>query len=344
MVKESSATELWILCGAGGSMSGTELLASRLAHLYSPATVLAADDDNKFALSEEDFWRAPLSTHLAYLQNLENENYFLLVLGLPNDLDDAQRLVDLIVACGPRAALLWERVGYPIPRVADDLSDVRKISNLLTLSMVHRNDIETVSPDARVMQISAAIPDELFWGGSLAALSLDFAMFIGRTNPAKGAQHLIDAWQTWAFNEIQIPLRVFLVDPENSDLLDFDPSFVSIHSIHDPLERGALMRNAKWVIFPAQYDHLPQALLEAMAAGAYCVTTKINGHAIVADGYNGACISQDLSNLGEVVASGRYSSDEVLAIRRNAIVSCASRHSEEAARIVLSELMRGMNG
>jgi glycosyltransferase involved in cell wall biosynthesis len=265
---------------------------------------------------------------------------FLVALGLPSETKQAQRILDEVVRRQAAAALLWERVGHTTVTVASGLAGLECLALVLTLSEVHIPAIRMSAPNAKIVVLPAAIPQDFFRAATHALpAGATFAAFVGRSHPSKGGARLARTWLDSVYPETALPLRLFLVDddprpswaPPNSEA-------IAIHRLSEPTARASVMRAATAVLFPASHDHLPQALLESMAAGALCIVTDIDGHAIVAPD-NGLRLPPDLSGLRAMIVTALRHPSRYAPLRARASETCARTHSQQAAAVVIRSLM-----
>lgn len=274
----------------------------------------------------------------------------LLVLGLPRCSHEAQLVVDELVRRGRSAALLWERAGHSMEDLPSGLQGLDQLAHVLTLNDRYTLTIRSVATGAVVGELSAAVPSSFFRsaertepGAGCAPVGScgpdRYVAFFGRTHPSKGAERLVAAWRQQVIPALGVPLRLFLVDHFPTPSWAHEPTgMVTVHRLSGRLERASAMRAAAAVVFPAIYDHLPQALLESMAAGSLCVVTDIDGHGIVTPGVDGLVVSTDLSDLADTIGRAVSSPDALSGLRSEAQRTCAARHSPDRAHRTLRSL------
>ncbi|MFL2002302.1 glycosyltransferase [Microbacterium sp. A1-JK] len=326
------------LCGSGPGDSAVELLARRLADALPQSVEVLAVNDGERPLVIADK-RRTIAEHVHSLRNEVSDPAPILVMGLPHDSLEAQSVVELLVERDEGSALLWERAGHPIENVARGLHSVELVKNIYTLSTAHSATIRASARNARIERMSAAIPETFFRASTRSSVGdSEYAMFIGRSHPSKGARDLIDVWSRRVFPATRLPLDVYLVDASPRAIDEWTRPGVTVGHINGEEERARMAREARIVIFPAQYDHLPQALLEASAAGALVAATPIRGHAIDGESFAGLVLRHDLANIGELVQRSLSGSRELEAIRARASALSNRFHSVAAARQIMERL------
>jgi glycosyltransferase involved in cell wall biosynthesis len=345
VLRDHVAKDLRFLCGSSASQSGVEVLASRLAPLAPRTKILALRDSAGRDLAETSVIRGELNEHLSVLATDDPASTFLLALGLPAENIQAQRILEEVLRRQDASALLWERAGHTTATLLAGLVGLERLAMVLTLSEVHIPTIRAIVPDAEIIVLPAAIPDDFFVAATAGLPSpATFAAFVGRSHPSKGAARLARAWIDSVYPETALPLRLFLVDSDpRPQWVPRSSEVVTVHRLSEPAARAKVMREAAAVLFPAAHDHLPQALLESMAAGALCVVTNIDGHAIVVPGSNGLRLAPDLSDLATIIAAALRDPDGYAPVRARASQTCAEAHSRQAAGQVIRFLM-GLHG
>jgi glycosyltransferase involved in cell wall biosynthesis len=127
----------------------------------------------------------------------------------------------------------------------------------------------------------------------------DYVLYVGRLHPVKGVDILLGAWKTVAAGQPDIQLWIVGDGPERQNLtalaneLDISSSvcFLGARKQEDlPL----LYRGARMVVLPSRREGLPIGLLEAGAAGALSVATRIPGISeVIEDGVNGFLVAPE---------------------------------------------------
>jgi glycosyltransferase involved in cell wall biosynthesis len=128
------------------------------------------------------------------------------------------------------------------------------------------------------------------------------AAYVGRLEPEKRLDVLLDAWPTV---RARLPEAVLLVAGDGSchdTLVATQVDGVRfLGPTHDPV---ACLQAADCFVLPSETEGLPNALLEAMAAGLPCVTTAIGGSSeAVRDGLEGWLVEPgDVASLADALA------------------------------------------
>lgn len=144
-------------------------------------------------------------------------------------------------------------------------------------------------------------------------------LWVGRLDPVKGLGVLLDAFaRVRADVDAHLliagdgPLREQL---ESDALARGSGSGSSVHFLGARDDVPSLLRSVGAFVFPSRTEGLPNALLEAMAAGKAIVTTDVPGcRDLISDGQNGLLVSY--GNAGELARAIRsVLSDRVLAQR-----------------------------
>lgn len=105
-------------------------------------------------------------------------------------------------------------------------------------------------------------------------------LFVGRLGPRKGLEDLFDAWDLLAAHGPAPPLRLTGTGTLERSLRnraarsELDVEFLGLVPRDD---LPGLIAHARAVVVPSHYEGLPTSLLEAMAAGAPVVATRIAG-------------------------------------------------------------------
>lgn len=340
VMRLTAGPRLILLCGSGPRDSAVEVLAERLAlATHLPTEMLTIDDGGSPLTYSERSRRSLLTYHLDALSRSRDDGAVLVALGLPSDTALAQAVVNEIVSRGTRGALLWERAGHSTADLTVGLDMVAALSTVLTLAEVHRKTIASFAPNARILQLSAAIPRIFFNHAELERQrSEPFAVFIGRSHPSKGGQRLARAWADRVYPRTSVPLRMYLVDHEAAQAQGWGGGGVTLSRLAGADERATIMRAATVVLFPARHDHLPQALLESSASGALIAATEIPGHAIDRSGFSGLRLDNNLTNLEAVVRWALVDTPALDRRRVEASRMCARLHLPEAAGRTLAGL------
>lgn len=331
---------LSLLCASDLRDSSVEVLAGRLAAVVSPAEVLALPGRQLADLAESPVIRRPLTHHLRELRLGAVPRSFLFALGLPADNVRAQQVVDELSRWHPYSALLWERVGKAPDSLHEGLVGLEDVATIATLSLEHESVIRRIVGGTPVVRLPAAIPQVFFDSAKLDRRPVEpFAAFVGRTGEAKGARRLVELWRGDVYPRTRLPLRLFLVDSDSAAADGLRTPVSTVHRIRSPADRARVMRDAAAVIFPALHDHLPQAMLETMAAGGLCIASEVPGHRYVQNGVTGLLVNHELSNLVDTLAtvlSDQLGSEPV---RRDASSTCYKDHSGTAAARVVSRIV-----
>lgn len=226
-----------------------------------------------------------------------------LLVGLHPDDDLAQCQVDS-AARHHSWYLLWERLGRRDPEdVPVGLGGVDRLGDrILTLNTHYVQGIERITGAGRSGVIPPPIPAPCFQAFARGPRqNSDFILSVGRLSEAKGIPRLVDLCGRRGL--LTGGRRLVIATPGAEPVSSLPPAqHVERVQLGALSERIDLMRRANAVIFPAQSDHLPQALLECMAVGAPIVATDIPGHTeVIVDGHTGRLVDARLQNLGQIL-------------------------------------------
>jgi glycosyltransferase involved in cell wall biosynthesis len=303
---------LHVVAPVGLDSAGFTILACRIATALTSAgrtSVPWVPDSER----HPDAANADRYSDLGELLTRLKESKVLLV-GLHPNLELAQLQIDLL-GNNPQWRLIWERPGRTSPRdVANDLRGIERLRSVLTLNALLLGDVAAAASGAVVSVIPPAIPNECLQAFDGTQSSSPLIISLGRLSPEKGIDSLANLWAT--SGGLGRELELVVATPTTARLQVSSP-FVKQVVLGSVTERIELLKSATAAIFPATSDHLPQALLEAMAVGATVIATDIPGHTeVVADGVTGLLIHVDLADLD--AALDRLSAELAFSIRNNA--------------------------
>ncbi len=284
--------------------SGTPLLAERWGAALRTARVAAEVWPPLICAAASPI--ADLHRRLETLQSLDRDGAIVL-LGLPKDHSLANAILVALHAAEAPSAVLWERPGFPISDVHIGLK--RFPCLLITLSADHRQHLERLDI-APVRQAGLAVPRMYFTARVSNPSPPHYAVFVGRFTASKNVELLVHRWVEHIHPSYQLPLRLAgagLGDDTDTEariqaFANQHPEAVSVCRLGDDSERSIFLAKASLAVFPGRHDHLPQAMLEAMALGLPVVGSAIRGHLdALRDGDNGYLCSTNLEDLGELV-------------------------------------------
>ena len=173
------------------------------------------------------------------------------------------RWVDAFVAVSQEIVDELERVGVPPDRIA---------------RIPYGVDLDRFRPVDAARR--AAIRRELGWGDG------PVVVFVGRLEPEKGLETLLDAWP---LVRDALPAATLVIAGQGVQREVLERRGVAGVSFLGPVREPApLMQAADCFVLPSYTEGLPNALLEALASGLPCVTTTIGGSSeAVRDGVEG---------------------------------------------------------
>jgi glycosyltransferase involved in cell wall biosynthesis len=162
------------------------------------------------------------------------------------------RWVDAFIAVSREIVEELERVGVPPERIA---------------RIPYGVDLDRFRPVDAARR--SEIRRELGWGdGPVVA-------FVGRLEPEKGLETLLDAWPLVREALPTATLAIAGQGEQREQLERRGAASVSfLGPVRDP---ASLMQAADCFVLPSYTEGLPNALLEALASGLPCVTTTIGG-------------------------------------------------------------------
>lgn len=235
----------------------------------------------------------------------------LLVVGLPPGRENARAAVAALASAGSRAALLWEQPHMSVLGLAERLGVTPADSvRVATLNPRFVTPLESQLGGNPVAALPLALPEAAFETRSQRQVEAPFAVAIGRFTSRKGAARLCRTW----VDEVgpRLGLRLLMLgsghggeDSEEGEVLALADSSPWVECAHIGPLRDRLDRigAATCVVFAAVDDHLPQALVEALAVEVPVLVTPIPGHLEVVDhGVTGFVLGgTDLGDLAAVI-------------------------------------------
>ena len=272
----------------------------------------------------------------------------LIILGLPREQDKAQIVIRFLTDDHP-GTILWERPGQPPTNAHAGLRGVQELPDVWTLNQSYVTDLEELLPNTRISVAPLVIPDGFFLPRRRSFTSdNNYAIYLGRFTAAKGAVTLAESWCRYIFERIKMPLLMVGLGLERGSqdelmivaMAEKYPERLQLTTENGISARAGLLRMAQVAIFPAIYDHLPQSLIEAMAAGTPTICTSIPGYAPLARHHvTSLIVDTELVELAdtasELVKDGKLRD----LIVSNAQDTVRESYSEAAAGPVLDQLL-----
>ena len=133
-------------------------------------------------------------------------------------------------------------------------------------------------------------------------------LFVGFFSAEKRPDQLFEAWLRVSASSSRLPVLVF-VGATRSSYYEIDRSLAEgiqrkaaahgvsdrVHFVETALDIERFHRAADIFVLPSVREGLPNALLEAMASGAACVATRLEGvtDSLIEDGRNGLLVPPD---------------------------------------------------
>jgi glycosyltransferase involved in cell wall biosynthesis len=123
----------------------------------------------------------------------------------------------------------------------------------------------------------------------------DYALFVGRLSPEKGALELLTGWRRLR----HIPLRIVGSGPAHAEAVAVAtrPGYehVTLTGQLSPAQTLAEIRRARFVVFPSRwYEPFGMALVEAAACGVPAIASRIGGiPELVREGITGLLFKSD---------------------------------------------------
>jgi glycosyltransferase involved in cell wall biosynthesis len=113
-----------------------------------------------------------------------------------------------------------------------------------------------------------ADPPQANYGG-------DYALFLGRLSPEKGAHILIEAWK-----DLDFPLKIAGDGPQREELEEVRAPDVSFLGQVSQSEVFTLLSGARFLVFPSLcYESFPRVLVESFACGKPVVASRLGAAA-----------------------------------------------------------------
>jgi glycosyltransferase involved in cell wall biosynthesis len=340
-----------ILCTVAAREAGLTILASRWAHCLRGLGLQVEVNLPKDQHPDEERGRRhdDLEGAIAHVRRRKAES--LLVMGLPAEDTSAASVVRLCLELADRCALLWERPHHPQLAVASGIPEVSQFAGrLLTLNPLTRDLLEAAAPKAAVFVVAPAIPDGLFAVPYQPGRHAREIVNIGRTSPQKRTVELAELW-TVIGHERRLPLKILTTplaghpDAELLAAVERSSPWIERQDGNRLQRRREALERACAAVFPAAYDHLPQALLETMAAGVPSIVTPIDAHTcVIRDGETGLVMaSPDLeTGLPEALDRLLASGDDVrAAIGQQAREAVRRQYSTSAVAVRLADVLFG---
>lgn len=221
-----------------------------------------------------------------------------IVVGVPRGQAAAQSMIDCVAGRRDRT-VVWERPGFTVTSANDGLARCSDVRRIVTLNPRFVASLTAGFPMSEVKVWPLALPPACFVRGpELSRARGSYAIVIGRASPAKRTVELAERWSA-EFADL-VDLDLVVASPDGNPFADLDR--VRWTHLGEVGERVAALRGAAVAIFPASDDHLPQALVEAMAASTPVLATAIDGHLeIVEDRVTGRTMDLSMDDLVAVV-------------------------------------------
>ncbi|MEU3464297.1 glycosyltransferase [Streptomyces sp. NPDC006733] len=284
---------LTLVAGSPFSDSGVGTLAGRYADLLEGvgwrtrilAPVGVAHRENGRQVEQRSY-----AGLFAEAGDVARSGVRVLVLGLPRERGPAQQAISALAQL-PRAALLWERPNTPNSAVGSDLSGLDELRHVWTLNARHALTLRRQLPHATVSVAPISLPPAFFADTPMPRpVPHPYAVYLGRFADWKGAPRLAEVWADRVYPRTGTVLLMIGhgLEPGTKgetavvEIAQRHPERLSLIQTSEITARVALLRHADAAIFPGRYEHLPQALIEAMAVGVPTVCTAIDGYAPVA--------------------------------------------------------------
>lgn len=168
----------------------------------------------------------------------------------------------------------------------------------------------------------------------------EYALFVGRLDPQKGADVMIDAWRQLGG---EIPLKIVGDGPLREKIEQAAQRLSGVEYLgrRERAEVDELMGNARIFLFPSTwYEGLPRVILEALARGTPVVTSGIGSMAsVIDDGRTGLHFrAGDVDHLVERVRWVLANPDEVAAMRCHARDEFEATYTPQANYTRLMEI------
>lgn len=218
---------------------------------------------------------------------------------------------------------------------------LRRAAMVITASEADRDLLiktHGIPPD-RVHVVPNPLDTELFQPDENQRPKPGLVTYIGRLEPQKGVDLLIDAVSRVPNAKLQIvgegSLRAELEARASEHSVEFTGTV--------PNEQlPALLAKTELFVLPSLYEGTPKALLEAMSCGKAVLVTRAQGmNGIVTDGVTGIVVEPDPASIAEAITS--LLSDQVLRERLGAAarLDVKDRHSmlvaaKQEATLILS--------
>ena len=312
--KGNSAPGITVMAPGGIDQAGLSILASRWAEAlrvngYGCELLLGRAKRHPDEGPAAEFDEMPQAIH-AWCDYASDADR-LLVVGLPPGLEEAHSAIAALAGAGSRATLLWERPHTPILGLAEllgvtPLAEIR----IATLNPRFVSPLRAQLGGNPVAALPLALPQVAFEGGAQRRCQDPFAIAIGRFTARKGAARLSREWAEHVGPRLKLKLLMLGSgygggDSEEDRVLELAHSspWVECDQIGPLQDRLDCIRTASCAVFAAVDDHLPQALVEALAVEVPVVATPIAAHLeVVEHEVTGFVLGgTDLDDLGEVI-------------------------------------------
>lgn len=326
--------------------AGTAILAERWATALTNSGFVA----HIWSLSRDASSPSSMRSFVQILRQVRRlgEDEAILVLGLPRELSRANRLITALLESSASSAVLWERPGVPVSAVHSGL--VRLPNVLLTLSTDHLERLKRLH-SVPVRQVGLAIPKVFFQTSRPTSRALRTAVFVGRFNKQKNVELLALNWIDKVYPKWALPLTLAgaglgsdaTTERRIAYLAETYSDIIKVTRLGSDVERAHFLANASVALFPALYDHLPQAMLEAMAVGVPVIGSAIPGHMeVLKPGVTGYLCHPSLIDLSQAVQDIVSRPSKARAIGISGRAYALSHHSMKSTGRDLSELVLDM--
>jgi len=184
----------------------------------------------------------------------------------------------------------------------------------------------------KTVVVAPGTDTEFFCPQSVAKVDSIFrACFVGRVEPAKGVEYLLQAWNRLALPNAEL-LLVGEIKPEmNSLLRRYADSAVRLTGVVTSRRLVDLYRDSDVFVFPSVNEGLAQVLLEAMSSGLPVIASDHSGaDDLVTEGTEGLILPvRNVDRLSEAISWCYRHRDETLAMGRAARVKIESQFTLE---------------
>lgn len=328
----ASRRKATLVCTTDLSSSGVEVLAARVAHLL-PERVgeVWSIGRSHIAETSHGFRRQPSWEKLmAMIRELPDDSP-VVFFGLTGSQKCNRELLELMRPRRSSSTLLLEAPGITPIELAQSYE--LDGANIVTLSPIYLEQLRDRLPHASVCQVALAIPEAFFLATNETQTRQ--ITFTGRSAPSKGLPLLLEWWRQSKHRAgSTLSLVINAVDTLSEELTaDVEELGVRVEQLNTVGRRAEIAAQSLACIFPAHRDHLPQAMVEAMAAGGLVICSDIVGHTgLATNGENAIVIDGDLEELDKTLDSTLNGRCNTASIRRVAREIAWERHGPTPSR------------